>query len=116
MTRRIAFGSTRCSAAGRKTARRSSAARLAPKSACGTSRAVGVDRLEHRAHARALLGAEFRVPDLEEQNHPRLARAVPGLVLHGVVEHPGLALDDLARVVADAQAAILRHDQRQVAD
>ena len=59
---------------------------------------------------------QLRTPDLEQQDDARPVAAVPGFVLDRVVEHPCLAFDRRARVVADAKAALRRDDQRQVAD
>src|SRR5512138_2677090 len=69
----------------------------------GLLAAVRVDRLEHRGDEAALLVAELRSPDLEQQDHAVAIAAIPRLVLDRVVEHPRLPLDRRPRLVAHAE-------------
>src|SRR5438105_8099774 len=82
----------------------------------GLFAAKGVDRFEHGPHAASFLLREFPTPDFEQEYGANPVASVPCLVFHRIVEYPSLAFDRCTRVVADAEAAIARDDQRQVAD
>ena len=45
------------------------------------------------------------MPDVEDEHDPKLVAVVPGLVLDGVVEDPGLPGHPLARLVTHSKAA-----------
>src|SRR5688500_7915287 len=60
--------------------------------------------------------ADLRPPDLEQQDDSLLIRPVPRLMLHAVVEDQQLTFPPLSLTIADAQRAVGRDDQRQVAD
>src|SRR5262249_19630145 len=77
-------------------------------------RVVVADHFGCGAHRIALRRAEERVPNVENQYGARRIRAVPGLVLDGVIEHPCLARYPLSGFVADSEAAIGGYDQGQV--
>ena len=82
----------------------------------GAGLAVTIDGLEHARDKPSFLFGQFRAPNIEEKYHTRLVALVPGLVLHGIVENPGLAFLPVADVVAYTENAVVRNDQRQVAN
>ena len=57
------------------------------------------------AHQCALGGGQKGIPDVQDQDRPRLVATVPGLVLNGVIEHPRLTGLPLASLRADPKAA-----------
>ena len=61
-------------------------------------------------------GLPQRLGEIDEQHHARVRRAVPGLVLVGVVEDHGFAFTPVVDVLLDADAELparLRHDQAE---
>src|SRR5207244_9661387 len=98
--------------AGRLTAR----AQLKAKkdSRLGCRAIVARDHFDRGSHLIALVLAQLRVPDVEDENRTRGARLVPRLVLDRVVEHPRLTGNPLTYVAPDSESAVGRHDQRQV--
>src|SRR6185503_5974927 len=71
-----------------------------------------VDGVENRRDSGPLVLTELGPPDIEQQNDPRFAAVVPGLMLDAVVEDQQLAFVPGPRLVADAQPAAVGHDQR----
>jgi hypothetical protein len=77
-------------------------------------RVMGVgDRIELPQQALRSASPQIRVPRLEDQDRAGVLRAVPGLMLDGVVERPGLALAPRPRLATDPKGAVGRLDQRR---
>src|SRR5207237_6847509 len=68
------------------------------------------------AHQCALGGGQKGIPDVQDQDRPRLVATVPGLVLNGVIEHPRLTGSPFASLRADPKAAARRYHERYVHD